>query len=609
MFSHGYYPFVYFWKVDMNKRRISILLMVVTIAAIVLFQAYWIRKNYMEESRVLTLRTNLLFRETLFKLQASKLHLDTSFHFQPDGPPDPMGLMSTVNIIRERVSMDSLEKKGHAGSVIVTVRGDGREKPSDTAVREVFYQKLGPGGVAAFLSSVDSLQEPVTVKEMHDKFAEALVKEGIHASFVIKARPVIKATSDIEGGHDVKGILDDKATADTQEIPDFKTTPEAREKDQLLPERGKDQLLPDRRKVRVLPDGEEGTVILGFAKPISYQVHLENTFWLTAGRLGPQLLFSLVLVGVTILSFLLLYRNWRQQQKLILLKNDFISNITHELKTPIATVSVAVEALKEFDALKDPVRTKEYLEISTYELQRLTLLVDKVLKLSLFEKQEIELRKDEFDLKVLVEDIMASMRLQFEKYQARVGLMAGPNEPGIRVVGPGRNGAGGMDGAGWNNAAGADGVADGVGEGADNALGGSESDRNTGKVEPRNSDPGKFKLRADKLHFASVIYNLLDNALKYSREAPKVIINLHGDVDHILLSVSDNGMGIPADYKDRIFEKFFRVPTGDHHNVKGYGLGLSYVAYVVNRHGGEIRVRSEEGVGSHFTIKIPRGYA
>ena len=88
-----------------------------------------------------------------------------------------------------------------------------------------------------------------------------------------------------------------------------------------------------------------------------------------------------------------------------------------------------------------------------------------------------------------------------------------------------------------------------------------------------------------------------------------MIINLHGDVDHILLSVSDNGMGIPADYKDRIFEKFFRVPTGDHHNVKGYGLGLSYVAYVVNRHGGEIRVRSEEGVGSHFTIKIPRGYA
>lgn len=111
------------------------------------------------------------------------------------------------------------------------------------------------------------------------------------------------------------------------------------------------------------------------------------------------------------------------------------------------------------------------------------------------------------------------------------------------------------------------------------------------------------------MHFTSVIYNLLDNALKYSKATPRVMINLHGDSDHILLSVTDNGIGIPADYRDRIFEKFFRVPTGDHHNIKGYGLGLSYVAYVVNRHGGEIKVRSKEGFGSIFTIKIPRGYA
>src|SRR6185503_15750747 len=145
-------------------------------------------------------------------------------------------------------------------------------------------------------------------------------------------------------------------------------------------------------------------------------------------------------------------------------------------KTPIATVSVAVEALKEFDALKDPVRTREYLEISTHELQRLSLLVDKVLKLSLFEKQEIELRKDEFDFKVLVEDIMASMRLQFEKYQAKVRLMAGPNEPGIRVVGPGRGNAG----AGSEDAARKD--------GSEDAEGSSGNSGAPGRVEPRNSD-------------------------------------------------------------------------------------------------------------------------
>ncbi|HVV06055.1 MAG TPA: HAMP domain-containing sensor histidine kinase [Puia sp.] len=563
------------------KRRISILLMVVTIAAIVLFQAYWLRKNYVEENRVLTLRTNLLFRETLFKLQASKLHLDTSFHFKAGEPPVPVGVLSTVNIIRDRFSPDSPVEKGHARSVIVTMRGDQGVKSSDTGVNEVFFQKHGAGGgVAAFLARVDSLQEPVTVKEMQDRFAQVLSKEGIHASFVIKATPM-------------------SGRKDRTFIPDG--------------EEGR-VILPDKEEGSVIrPDVDEGSVILGFAKPISYQVRLENTFWLMARRLGPQLLFSLVLVGVTILSFLLLYRNWRQQQKLILLKNDFISNITHELKTPIATVTVAVEALKEFDALKDPVRTREYLEISAHELQRLSLLVDKVLKLSLFEKQEIELRKDEFDLKVLVEDVMASMRLQFEKHQAKVKLLSGPNEPGIRVVGPGRGETGpdergrndetGPDEQGWKDETGRD------GPGLNIAAEGTGGHENTGRVRPAHSDPGRFQLQADKMHFTSVIYNLLDNALKYSKATPRVMINLHGDSDHILLSVTDNGIGIPADYRDRIFEKFFRVPTGDHHNIKGYGLGLSYVAYVVNRHGGEIKVRSKEGFGSIFTIKIPRGYA
>ncbi|HEY4209137.1 MAG TPA: HAMP domain-containing sensor histidine kinase [Puia sp.] len=478
----------------MKKRRISVISMVVTITAIALFQAYWIRKNYVEENRLLDLRTHLLFRETLFKLQASKLHLDTS-HIKLRITPDEMGMVSTVNIVRERVSMDSSKKKAPE-EIMITMRSDSGDHPSGDhpsfkSDREVFFGKKGPERVATFLSTMDSLQPPPTDKEIRDRFTQVLAQEGIHTAFTIRTTPV------------------------------------------------------DKRKNHPFPDRDDGDVILGMANPVAYSVQVENIFWLVARRLGPQLLFSLALVGFTTLSFLLLYRNWRQQQKLIVLKNDFISNITHELKTPIATVSVAVEALKEFDALKDPVRTREYLEISSHELQRLSLLVDKVLKLSLFEKQEIELRKDEFDLKVLVEDIMASMRLQFEKYNATINFQ---------------------------------------------------------------SEDEKLHLRADKLHFTSVVYNLLDNALKYSKAAPRVTVHLQGEQEFVVLSVSDNGIGIPASYKDKIFEKFFRVPTGDQHNVKGYGLGLSYVAYVVQRHGGEVIVRSEEGVGSHFTIKIPRGY-
>jgi two-component system phosphate regulon sensor histidine kinase PhoR len=260
------------------------------------------------------------------------------------------------------------------------------------------------------------------------------------------------------------------------------------------------------------------------------------------GKLKLPILFSLLLLGVTIAAFVLLYRNMIKQHRLSALKNEFISNITHELKTPIATVGVAIEALKNFNALDDPKRTREYLDISQNELQRLNLLVDKVLKLSVFENKAIELRKEVFDLKQLTEEIMNTMRLQFEKYRATVSLQA-------------------------------------------------EGDN--------------YSLEADKLHITSVIYNLLDNALKYSKENPVIEVNILSHEQYISLSVKDNGIGIPPEYRKKVFDKFFRVPMGDKHNIKGYGLGLSYVSEIASRHHGYITVDSELGKGSTFTVNIP----
>ena len=239
---------------------------------------------------------------------------------------------------------------------------------------------------------------------------------------------------------------------------------------------------------------------------------------------------------------MLLQRNLLRQQKLTELKNDFISNITHELKTPLATVSVAIEAMKNFNALDNPERAKEYLDISGNELQRLSLLVDKVLRISMFEKKEIELKQEWFDIRALADEIVASMRLQFEKYQAKVSVES--------------------------------------------------------PVAPMN-------VYADKMHMTSVLYNLLDNALKYSKENPSIQVKLAEEPGYWTLIVTDNGTGIPAEYKDKVFDKFFRVPTGDKHNVKGYGLGLSYVAHVVQRHNGNISIESQPGIGSEFIVKIP----
>ena len=269
---------------------------------------------------------------------------------------------------------------------------------------------------------------------------------------------------------------------------------------------------------------------------------MENKVSYILKQLTLPVLFSVLLVGITVLSFVLLYRNLVRQKRLAELKNEFISNITHELKTPIATVSVAIEALKNFNAIDDPQRTKEYLDISQNELQRLSLLVDKVLKLSMFEKKEMELKKEQFDYRQLVLEVMNSMRLQFEKYHAIVNL---------------------------------------------------------------HTKGDNFIVEADKLHITSVIYNLLDNALKYSKENPVIDVQLKANPESIELSVSDNGIGIASAYKEKIFDKFFRVPTGDKHNIKGYGLGLSYVAEVIKRHQGDVQVESELGKGSTFTARFP----
>jgi two-component system phosphate regulon sensor histidine kinase PhoR len=230
------------------------------------------------------------------------------------------------------------------------------------------------------------------------------------------------------------------------------------------------------------------------------------------------------------------------QRRLADIKNDFISNITHELKTPIATVNVAIEAMKSFNVLNDTKRTQEYLDISASELKRLSLLVDKVLKLSMFEKKEIELKKEWFNLHELVKEVMSSMRLQFEKQKTIMSMSI------------------------------------------------------TGD---------KLDIKADRLHITSVVYNLLDNALKYSNQGSKIDINITSHPQYIELNVSDNGIGISEEFRSKIFEQFFRVPSGDRHNIKGYGLGLSYVNHIVKIHRGLIKVESELGKGSTFSVRLP----
>lgn len=273
-----------------------------------------------------------------------------------------------------------------------------------------------------------------------------------------------------------------------------------------------------------------------------YALAFDKTNGFILQKIIPEILFSLFLFTITTLAFFFIFKNLRDQQRLTAVKNDLIANITHELKTPIATVGVAIEALQNFGALNDPQRTKEYLDISQQELNRLSILVDKVLNTSLFEKGDIPLKSEPINLKTLVQGVLNSMKLQFQNKKAVINF---------------------------------------------------------------NSKGQNFMVQGDKIHLTSVIYNLIDNALKYSPLAPNLTIDLKETVGQIDLLVKDNGLGIAKEFQDKIFDKFFRVPTGNSHNIKGHGLGLNYVKKVIEKHGGQIVVQSKQGEGTAFTVSLP----
>jgi len=491
-----------------------------TILIIVAFQAYWLKNNYDREKRTLQQKTNIAFRETVMQLQSENLKLSDVFndslnHFNigisskiplpvkaPLKPPE--SVITMVNAIGDKIK-DSLKKSQKINSrvFISSATRDYFETRDSARGIKLFNGSRTEDWIIHFLYSVDSLQDSLKLSVLDSAFTEKLKSEKLEVPFFIS-----------------------KTHPDSVDQEVWKPHPQS-----------------DRRTSEFIKGAPViNKITVGLLRPVTYELTLGNTFPYLVKRIASPILFSLFLVGATILSFVVLYRNLLKQRRLTELKNDFISNITHELKTPIATVGVAIEALQNFNALNNPERTKEYLDISKNELHRLSMLVDKVLKLSMFENHELELRKEDFDLKEVVNEVAASFRLQMEKRNAVCHIYTS----------------------------------------GDN-----------------------FFITADRMHLTSVLYNLIDNALKYSGEAPVINVELENKPGHIILRVKDNGTGIPPEYKSKVFEKFFRVPSGNMHNVKGYGLGLSYVAHVIARHQGTVSVESEPGKGSTFIIHLP----
>ncbi len=252
---------------------------------------------------------------------------------------------------------------------------------------------------------------------------------------------------------------------------------------------------------------------------------------------------SLLFIGVIIFCFIYAIKVIIRQKALSDIKNDFINNMTHEFKTPLATVSLAVEALQDPElSTQDKFRAR-YLGIIKEENKRLVSQVENVLQAAALDKKDFKLKIEKINLSDLLESNVDQMSLQLEKRKGKISFLNKLKDPVIE---------------------------------------------------------------GDAFHITHIINNLLDNANKYSPEKPVIKIEAKDDGDEVIVSIQDQGMGMTKESQRKIFDKFYRVPTGNLHDVKGFGLGLSYVKTMLEAHKGDIHVHSELGKGSTFTINLPK---
>jgi two-component system, OmpR family, phosphate regulon sensor histidine kinase PhoR len=496
-----------------SKNKLTLALIISSISLLLVLQVFWLTNSYEKAFFDLRKETNGLFRNTVFALRDSMFVRNIQrIPADSNSRSDKFFFSQRLDTVNDRdKNHKKIQRQLATSSQIRIYVSSPQKADSIQAIVKPLASKFRDPKMngESFIVSLQS--DSLSLDSIKVNFEKVLAKAGVRSGFKL-SHSTLHAPP-IEMSYPPKNIFKRRSESASEPV-DVKVFSNEMKSDW----------------VQFDPIHRYGAVLSDFRPTLLKEI-------------TPQILFSSFLTLVTIAAFVMLYRNIRSQQRLMELKNDFISNMTHELKTPIATVSVALEALKNFNGIDNPKLTNEYLDIAQHELNRLTTLTDKVLKTSLFEDRGVDFISEPVDLGKLIQQVIASLQLVSEKQKGNISF----------------------------------------------------------QKEGKN-----FIVHGGTVHLTNVIYNLLDNALKYSPINPSITVTLKDTGDQIIISVKDRGLGIASEFQKKIFEKFFRVPSGDIHNIKGYGLGLSYVDSVIKSHQGKIEVESEEGLGSTFTIALPK---
>jgi len=259
-------------------------------------------------------------------------------------------------------------------------------------------------------------------------------------------------------------------------------------------------------------------------------------------EMGILFITSVLLILIVIVLFWRTVLSLMKEKKISEHTTDFLNNMTHEFKTPLTNIALAGKMIMRDPALQNGDKVKHYSEIILEENEKLRLQVEQVLSMTALERGEIPLQKTELDFHELIHQSLKHISIQIENRQGNIKL---------------------------------------------------------------NLDAESPVVTGDRTHLTNALCNLVDNAIKYSREKPQLTIQTSNTDQNLIVVISDEGIGIEKEYQKKVFDKFFRVPTGDVHDVKGFGLGLAYIKKIVELHGGTVGLQSEPGKGTTFTITLP----
>ena len=530
----------------MNKGNIRIITIMASLAllGLIAIQIYWVNNAITLGEQRFEQSVNEALNNVVLRLEkhSAAAQITQKFKFRKQGiitaslsgsHKSKQLVCDTLNDITNCVLKDNnvnvkvIEEISTDSNGVIVKKMRQKEYSSDTSDGN-FHSKVKADGPAFFQQfTAESNHDWISHKnEMVNDIFDELVSVNIYNGFSEKVDTVL-LDSILKFELLQKGVSADYdfGVASSKNIP----------VDSIITDEKQKKIYESPYKVNLSPDNI-------FIKPKFLSVYFPHQHRYLVSSMWGLLLVSLAFMLTLIFSFYYTISTIFKQKKLSEIKNDFISNMTHEFKTPISTISLAVEVLNDKSVEKSQERVSNYVKMIGDENKRLSLLVENILQTAILDKGEFKLKIQNIDIHTLIEQTFTNIKLQVDNKEGQITSELNATNPTIS---------------------------------------------------------------ADRVHITNILFNLIDNALKYSNESPEIKVSTRNDNEGIFISVADNGIGISKDNQKRIFDTMYRVPTGNIHNVKGFGLGLSYVKAVVEKHGGSVKVESELGKGSIFTLYLP----